>query len=108
MDSDRVERRLAALLSADAVGYSRRMADDEVATVRALSACRDEMAASIALHQGRLVDAPGDNLLAEFRSALESTQCAIEIQRSLLARNAELEPKRQLEFRIGLHLMLWH
>ena len=61
-----VERRLAALLSADAVGYTRLMAQDELATVRAIGACRELIARLVGEHRGRVVDAPGDNLLAEF------------------------------------------
>ena len=104
MDPDTVERRLAAILSADVAGYSRLMASDEVATVRALQAAREHIALFIRQHRGRVVDSPGDNLLAEFPSALDVTRCAIEVQRVLRARNADVPPERRLEFRIGLHL----
>ena len=98
------ERRLAAILSADVVGYSRLMAGDEEATVRTLSAYRDAIALLVRQQGGRVVDDPGDNLMAEFRSALEAVRCAVEIQRVLRARNAELAADRKMEFRIGIHL----
>jgi class 3 adenylate cyclase/protein-S-isoprenylcysteine O-methyltransferase Ste14 len=104
VDPDTVERRLVAILSADVAGYSRLMASDEVATVRALQAAREHIAVFIRQHRGRMVDSPGDNLLAEFPSALDATRCAIEVQRVLRARNADVLPERRLEFRIGLHL----
>jgi adenylate cyclase len=99
-----VERRLSAVLSADAVGYSRLIAEDEVATVRRLSAYLEEIGVLVRQHLGRVVDAPGDNLLAEFPSAIQAASCAVEIQRVLAARNADLPPERKLEFRIGVHL----
>lgn len=104
MDPDVVERKLAAILSADVAGYSRLMASDEVATVRALQAAREHIAVLVRQHRGRVVDSPGDNLLAEFPSALDATRCAIEVQRVLGARNADVPSERRLEFRVGLHL----
>ena len=104
MPADTVERKLAAILSADVVGYSRLMAEDEVATVRTLTAYRDEMGLLIRQHRGRVVDAPGDNLLAEFPTASEATRCAVEVQRVVAARNADVDPDRRLEFRIGIHM----
>jgi hypothetical protein len=104
VDPDLVERKLAAIMSADVAGYSRLMASDEVATVRALQAAREHIAVFVRQHRGRVVDSPGDNLLAEFPSALDATRCAIEVQRVLRARNADLPPERRLEFRVGLHL----
>ncbi len=104
MDYDAVVRRLAAILSADAVGYSRLMAEDEVATVRTLQAHREHLAGLVRQHRGRVVDSPGDNLLAEFPSALDAARCAVEIQRTLEARNADVPPDRRMEFRIGVHL----
>jgi class 3 adenylate cyclase len=76
---DVVERKLAAILSGDVAGYGRLMASDEVATVRALQAAREHIAAFVRQHRGRVVDSPGDNLLAEFPSALDATRCAIEV-----------------------------
>jgi TolB-like protein/class 3 adenylate cyclase/cytochrome c-type biogenesis protein CcmH/NrfG len=102
--SDVVERRLAAILSADVAGYSRLMAEDEVGTVRTLSAYREQMDVLIREHRGRTVDTPGDNLLAEFASATDAVQCAVAIQRVLRARNAGLVEERRMQFRVGVHL----
>ena len=99
-----VERRLAAILSADAVGYTRLMADDELATVRAIGACREQIAGQVARHRGRVVDAPGDNLLAEFPSALAAVRCAVDVQGALEQRNQTLPEPRRMPFRIGVHL----
>jgi adenylate cyclase len=87
-----MERKLAAILSADVKGYSRLMGEDEAATIRTLTAYREVMASLIQQHRGRVVDAPGDNLLAEFASVVEAVQCAVAIQQDLRARNAELPP----------------
>ena len=99
-----VDRKLAAILSADVEGYSRLMGDDEVATVRAITAYRDVIASRVAGHGGRVVDAPGDNVLAEFPSVVDAVQCAVDIQRELESRNAELSSSRQMRFRIGINL----
>jgi len=104
VDPPGVERRLAAILSADVAGYSRLMAEDEAATVRTLTDYREVIAALIRQHRGRVVDSPGDNLLAEFPSALAAVHCAIEIQRVVAARNLDLSDDRKMEFRIGVHL----
>ena len=104
MDPDAVVRRLAAILSADAVSYSRLMAEDEVATVQTLQAHREHLARLVFQHRGRVVDSPGDNLLAEFPSALDAVRSAVEIQRALEASNAGLPLDRRMEFRIGVHL----
>ncbi len=104
MDSENVERRLAAILSADAVGYSRLMAEDEAGTIRTLTAYRTEISTLVEQHRGRVVDAPGDNVLAEFRTALAAVECAVEIQRVLNARNVGLPEVRRMQFRIGVHL----
>jgi adenylate cyclase len=73
---DTVQRKLAALLSADVVGYSRLMAQDELATLKTLNAHRDAMGGLIGQHGGRVVDAVGDNLLAEFPSVVDAVACA--------------------------------
>jgi len=99
-----IERKLAAILSADVEGYSRLMGDDEVATVRAITDYREVIASAVAGHGGRVVDAPGDNVLAEFASVVDAVQCAVDIQRALQQRNAELPPSRQMRFRIGINL----
>ena len=99
-----VERRLAAILSADVVGYSRLMAEDEDATVRLVTFYRETVEMLVAQNRGRVVDFSGDNFLAEFGSAVHATQCAVEIQRVLKARNADLPEDQRMEFRIGVHL----
>jgi class 3 adenylate cyclase/protein-S-isoprenylcysteine O-methyltransferase Ste14 len=104
VDSEGVERKLAAILSADAVGYSRLLAEHEVSTVRRLTAYREEIGLLVQQHRGRVVDAPGDNLLAEFPSASEAVRCAVEVQRVVAARNADLDRDQRLEFRIGIHM----
>src|SRR5207247_1373002 len=99
-----VQRRLAAILSADVKGYSRLMGEDEVSTVRTLTAYREVMAALIRERSGRVVDATGDNVLAEFASVVDALECAVELQRELKSRNAQLPAPRRLEFRIGINL----
>jgi TolB-like protein/class 3 adenylate cyclase len=99
-----VERRLAAILSADAVGYSRLMAQDEEGTARMLGACRHLISDLVGQRAGRVVDAPGDNLLAEFPSVVDAVRCAVGIQEELKRRNAELPPDQRLLFRIGVNL----
>jgi predicted ATPase/DNA-binding winged helix-turn-helix (wHTH) protein/class 3 adenylate cyclase len=97
-------RKLAAILSADVVGYSRLMADDDQATLEAILATRSVMAQHIARHGGRVIDATGDALLGEFPSALESVRCAIAIQAELAQRNAALPERRRMVMRIGLNV----
>jgi adenylate cyclase len=104
MDPNPVERKLAAILSADVVGYSRLMAEDESATVRTLTDYREEITVLIRQHRGRVIDSPGDNLLADFPTATDAVTCAVEMQRVLQARNAALPSERKMEFRIGIHL----
>jgi TolB-like protein/class 3 adenylate cyclase len=99
-----MERRLAAILSADVQGYSRLMGDDEEVTIRTLTAYRDLMTRLIQQYHGRVVDAPGDNVLAEFVSVVEAVQCAVAIQQALTVRNAELPSNRAMPFRIGINL----
>ncbi len=99
-----VERKLAAILSADVVGYARLMAEDEDETVRRLGAYRDEIALLVAQQRGRVVDFTGDNFLAEFPTATDAVEAASEIQRVIRARNAALPEARKMEFRIGVHL----
>src|SRR5712691_2333087 len=99
-----MERKLAAILSTDVKGYSRLMGEDEVATIHTITAYRTLIATLIQQHRGRVVDSPGDNLLAEFPSVLEAVQCAVAIQRELHVRNAALPLQRRMEFRIGINL----
>jgi adenylate cyclase len=99
-----VERKLAAILSADVVGYSRLMAEDEDETVRRLEAYRREITGLVEEHRGRVVDFAGDNFLAEFPTATDAVEAAAEIQRVIKARNAAVPAGRAMEFRIGVHL----
>jgi adenylate cyclase len=99
-----MERKLTAILSADVKGYSRLMGEDDEATVRTLTAHRETMTRLIQQHHGRVVDSPGDNLLAEFASVVDAVRCAVEIQRELKTRNADLPSERKMEFRIGINL----
>jgi TolB-like protein/class 3 adenylate cyclase len=99
-----MERKLAAIFSTNVKGYSRLMGDDEMATIHTITAYREVMTSLIQQHRGRVVDSPGDNLLAEFPSVVEAVQCAVAIQQELKARNAELPPHRRMEFRIGINL----
>jgi adenylate cyclase len=98
------KRKLTAILSADAVGYSRLMAEDETATVKTIASYREIMASLIKQHRGRVVDSPGDNLLAEFSSVVDAVQCAVAVQSEFQTRNAELAENRRMEFRIGINL----
>jgi len=104
MTTQEVKRKLAAILSADVKGYSRLMGADEEGTLRTLTAYREVMATLIQQHQGRVVNAPGDALLAEFESVVDAVKSAVEIQRELAKRNAELPPDRRMEYRIGINL----
>jgi adenylate cyclase len=98
------KRKLTAILSADAVGYSRLMAEDETTTVKTIASYREIMASLIVRHRGRVVDSPGDNLLAEFSSVVDAVQCAVAVQNEIQIRNAELAENRRMEFRIGINL----
>jgi adenylate cyclase len=98
------DRKLTAILSADVVGYSRLMGDDERATVQTLKEYRGVFRQAIEGHKGRVVDAPGDNLLAEFPSAVEAVSCAALVQDDLRSRNSQLPEKRQMHFRIGINV----
>lgn len=105
MTEARVERRLAAILAADVAGYSRLMGTDEEGTLAALKACRRELVdPKIAEHRGRMVKITGDGALVEFASAVDATQCAMDIQRAMAARNVEIPEDRRIEFRIGINV----
>jgi len=99
-----VQRKLAALVSADVVGYSRLMGDDEMATLETLTAYRELMSNCIKQHNGRVIDSTGDNLLAEFVSVVDATECAVDIQKKLKSRNEKLPEVRRMAFRIGVNL----
>jgi adenylate cyclase len=97
-------RKLAAILSADVQGYSRLMGEDEAATVHTLTVYRAVIATLVQQHRGRVVDSPGDNLLAEFASVVDAMQCAVAIQRELNTRNTALPLQRRMNFRLGINL----
>src|ERR1051325_5755179 len=90
----RMERKLTAILSADVKGYSRLMGEDEEATIRLLTTYRQVLTTLVQQHHGRVVDAPGDNVLAEFASAVDAVRGAVEIQQELKGRNTELPDQR--------------
>jgi len=104
MVAEGFKRKLTAILSADVEGYSRLMRQDEAATVRTITAYRKVISSVIQKHRGRVVDSPGDNILAEFASVVDAVQGAVEIQEELRIRNAELPEDRRMEFRIGVNL----
>ena len=104
MDDQRIKRKLAAIFSADVEGYSRLMGDDEEATVRTLTSYREVLSTLIQQHNGKVLDSPGDNLLAEFVSVVDAVQCAVAVQKEISARNAELPENRRMQFRIGINL----
>jgi len=102
---ERVERRLAAILAADVAGYSRLMGEDEEGTLATLKAIRREVSdPKIADHRGRIVKTTGDGLLAEFPSVVDVVRCAVELQREMALRNADIPETRRVEFRIGINL----
>ena len=98
-------RKLAAILAADVVGFSRLAGADEDRTLARLRALRSDLIdPTIAVHKGRVVKWTGDGAIVEFRSVVDAVRCAIEIQNSMIERNAGLPPERRIEFRIGIHL----
>ena len=104
MTTQEVKRKLVAILSADVKGYSHLMGEDEKGTVRTLNTYKEVMTGLIHHHHGRVVNAPGDNVLAEFSSVVDAVECAVEIQKELKTRNAELSENRRMKFRIGVNL----
>ncbi|MEN8689234.1 MAG: adenylate/guanylate cyclase domain-containing protein [Desulfobacterales bacterium] len=104
MPEEGFQHKLAAILSADVVGYSRLMTEDEIATIRTLSAYRDKISTHVHENRGRVVDFVGDNMLAEFSSVLDAVDCAVKIQETLEQSNAKLDEHRQMHFRIGIDL----
>jgi class 3 adenylate cyclase/pimeloyl-ACP methyl ester carboxylesterase len=99
-----VRRRLAAILAADIAGYSRLMGEDEAATVKTLKAHQAVVLPLIGRHGGRIIDIAGDGILAEFASVVAATDCAIKLQTTMAARNADVPPVRRMLFRIGIEL----
>jgi adenylate cyclase len=104
MTPNGLQRKLTAILSADVKGYSRLMREDENGTVRLLKTCREILFNLITTHRGRVVDSPGDNVLAEFASVVDAVRCAVEIQEELAERNAEVPDAQKMEYRIGVNL----
>ncbi|HUL21262.1 MAG TPA: adenylate/guanylate cyclase domain-containing protein, partial [Thermodesulfobacteriota bacterium] len=104
MTTQETRRKLTAILSADVKGYSRLMGKDEPGTLQTLNTYKEVMANLIQHHHGRMVDASGDNVLAEFASVLDAVECGVEIQRELRALNDKLPLNRRMEFRIGVNL----
>jgi TolB-like protein/class 3 adenylate cyclase len=105
LDSEKVERRLAAVLAADVVGYSRLMGGDEEGTLGALKTLRKAVLdPKLTEHRGRVVKTTGDGILAEFGSTVDAVRCAIDIQRAMSARSAGLPPEKKIEFRIGINV----
>jgi len=104
MTTEGFKRKLTAILSADVAGYSRLMGEDEEATVKTITTYREVMTTLIDQHQGKVLDSPGDNLLAEFASVVDAVQCAVAVQKEFKARNSELPENRKMQFRIGINL----
>jgi TolB-like protein/class 3 adenylate cyclase len=103
--SERVDRRLTAILAADVVGYSRLMGADEEGTLARLKAHRRELVdPKIAGHRGRIVKTTGDGLLVEFASVVDAVRCGVEIQREMAERNTEVPSDRRIEFRVGINV----
>ena len=98
------KRKLTTIFSADVVGYSRLMEDNEEATIQTLNAYRNSMSTLIQQHRGRVVDMTGDNLLAEFSSVVDAVKCAVETQKEMSEHNADLPENRRMSFRIGVNL----
>ena len=104
MTTQEVKRKLTAILSADVKGYSHLITKDEAGTLQTLNAHKEAIASLIRDHHGRVVDAPGDNLLAEFASVVDAVECGVEIQRQLRARNDKASVHRKMDFRIEINL----
>ena len=104
MPGEGFKRKLTAILSADVEGYSRLMGEDEEATVRTLTAYREVLTTLIQQQNGKVLDSPGDNLLAEFVSVVDAVQCAVAVQKEIKSRNEELPENRKMRFRIGINL----
>ena len=105
MGAEPIQRRLAAILAGDVVGYSRLMGTDEVGTLSALKAHRTQsIDPKLARHTGRVVKTTGDGILIEFPSVVDAVQCAVEIQDDMRARNTDVAPEKRIEFRIGINV----
>jgi adenylate cyclase len=98
-------RKIAAILVADVVGYSRLAAADEDRTLARLRGLRSDLIdPAIAVHHGRIVKRTGDGIIIEFRSVVDAARCAVEVQTGMVERNAGLPPEGRIEFRVGVHL----
>jgi adenylate cyclase len=98
-------RKLAAILVSDVVGYSRLAGADEDRILARLRTLRSDLIdPTIAVHHGRVVKRTGDGMIVEFRSVVDAVNCAIEVQRAMIERNAEVAPDKRIEFRVGIHL----
>ena len=104
MAENKMQRKLTAILSADVKGYSKLMGYDDESTVNTITAYREIVSHLVDKHRGRVVDAPGDNILVDFNSALNAVNSAIEIQRTLKIENDKLPDNRRMDFRIGINL----
>ena len=104
MEAHRVERKLSAIFAADVEGYSRLMGRDEVGTLRTLTAYRVIIDGLIGCHRGRIFNTAGDSVLADFGSAVDAVECAVEIQHALAKENEGRSPDEQMRFRIGIHV----
>src|SRR6202167_1817913 len=101
----RVGRHLAAILAADVAGYARLMSEDEDGTLAGLRAWRHQVAdPRIRERHGRIIKSTGDGFLVEFQSVVDAVRCAVEMQREMVARNADVPPERRIEFRIGINV----
>src|SRR5215207_5010508 len=99
------QRKLAAILAADVVGFSRLTAADEDRTLARLRALRSDLIdPTVAVHRGRVIKRTGDGAIVEFRSVVDAVRCAIEVQNAMIERNSGIPPERRIEFRIGIHL----
>jgi len=104
LEAHRVERKLAAIFAADVEGYSRLMGLDEVGTLRTLTAYRVIIDRLIASHRGRIFNTAGDSVLADFASAVDAVQCAVEVQEAIAAENSSRRTGEHMRFRIGVHV----
>ena len=104
MTQESFKRKLAAILSADVEGYSRLMDQNEEQTIRTLTSYRAAISDFVEQYRGRVVDSPGDNILAEFSSVVDAVKSAVKIQSELAERNAELPMEQRMQFRIGVNL----
>lgn len=104
IDIDRLQRQLKAILSADVKDYSRLMTEDELWTIKTINRFRGLISSHVQRYSGRVVDSPGDNILAEFGSVVNAVECAMAIQEDLGVRNNLLPENRRMEYRIGVNL----